>query len=196
MFNALFIDSFSRYIIFLLLLFVTLILWYIKVHAWYVTVPPKTDEQIKIIKKEFDQAHAEEEDELRSEKWDTIELKLRKKPLDINFVEIFVLHIPLSAYLGLVSFLVIFIAGYFTLLFVGIGPSDSVGINGGSTPGWNMADWYDEGWAWAMIALVSLIIIVISGKTQDPILPLFFSAGPAGVFYQNTQRHLIQTCHF
>tara|TARA_B100000795_G_scaffold264417_1_gene244880 strand:- start:11904 stop:12839 length:936 start_codon:yes stop_codon:yes gene_type:complete len=50
-----------------------------------------------------------------------------------------------------------------------------------------MSDWYDEGWAWAMIALVSLIIIGISGKTQDPILPLFFSTGPAAVYWQNTQ---------
>ena len=89
LFNMLFLVCFLHReiiasLVFLLLLFVTLILWYIKVHAWYVTVTLKTDDQIKAMKQEFDRAHAEEEDELRSEKWDTVEIKLRKKDLKLR----------------------------------------------------------------------------------------------------------------
>ena len=184
MFNMLFLVTFLHReyltsLIFLILLFITIILWYMKINAWYVIVTPKTDDEIKMLKAEFDTAHKDEELEIRDEKWNMVEAKYRAKPLNISFVEVFILHIPLSAYLGMISYVIILIAGYFTILFVGIGP-------GGTEGGWNMSDWYDEGWAWAMIALVSLVIIVISGKTKDPILPLFFSIGPAGIFWQNT----------
>ena len=190
LFNILFLVCFLHReylvsLIMLLLLFITLIVWYKAVNAWYVILPPKTEDEIIQLKKEFDHAHSDEDAELRNEKWESKKHQLLKKPLDINFVEVIVLHIPLSFYLGLVSFLVIIISGYFTLLFVGIGCK-----TGCLNIGWDMAQWYDEGWAWAMISLVSLIIIGLSFKQQDPILPLSFSFGPLGVFYQNT----IGTC--
>lgn len=53
LFNVLFLVCFLHReyltsLIFLLLLFVTLILWYIKINAWYVITPLKSDDEIMV----------------------------------------------------------------------------------------------------------------------------------------------------
>lgn len=105
-----------------LLLFFTVIAWYLKVKAWHISPDPKSKEEIARLKQEFEQAHANEPAEIMAEKWDAVERRKTKIPRHVSSVETFVLHVPISAYLGLLAFMVVFISSQFTVLYVGVGP--------------------------------------------------------------------------
>ena len=217
LFNVLFVICYlhKQYLASLLcclLLFFTVAAWYKHIDAWHIHPDPKSKEEIAVMRQEFESAHANEATEIMNEKWDAMERRITKTPRHVSTAETFTLHMPVSAYLGLLSFMLVFVSAQFTILYAGIGPglqnvaenavdqdnkisestSDTSSADTGSRRngldgyGWNLGDWYEEGWAWSMVGIAGVLILITSFKNKDPILPLAFSVGTYGMFVQNT----------
>ena len=88
----------------MILLLLACINLYKKADISPVRVKEKSEEEKQIIREQFDEAHKNTNPDIRRDKWERIESKMNEKNKPLSWLEVLLLHTPISLYLGLVSF--------------------------------------------------------------------------------------------
>jgi hypothetical protein len=163
-------------------IFMVLFLWstmklYSKAGIFPTPVVEKTQEEKAIIKEQFDEAHAKMDEQERAMKWENIETKINKRNKRVSWVELCCLHVPVSMFLGLVSFIFLLMSAYFIIMNVNIG--FEIGD-------WDLGGFSEEGWAWSMMLMIAVVLSYAANKRKDPCLLVGYTIPVLGVFLENT----------
>jgi hypothetical protein len=167
-------SSIAAFVVLILLLGSILSL-YKKVGVFPAPVSEKNEAEKKIIKTQFDEAHSKVEESIKKIKWESIEEKINLKNKRVSWVEVFCLHVPISLYLGLISFCMLLMTAYFLLMNIEVGPTQ-----------WDLGGYTSEGFAWSMLLLVAVVILYGGLKRKDPCLPIGYAIPLVGIFLENT----------
>ena len=122
---------------------------------------------------EFLEKHIHWDEVKREVKWRRILRRLSRKNEYTSPLEFYLLHLPLSFYIGLVSFMAILSTSHYI-----VSASDHVYVY--------IGDWVEQGWSTLVLWVFTFVIIGVSYGRADPMMSLSFALCLWGVVYENT----------
>ena len=177
-FNILFIVSFlfrvfwlSTFSIFMLLR--SLIQLYKNSGAFPIRIVEVSKDDIDKEKVQFDESHSHWEKVKREVKWKRLLRKLSRKNQLVSSLEFWSLHLPISFYIGLVSFMSILMTAHFIVNTVSE-PNDYVGA------------WVVQGWSSVILIVPALFLVILTSSRSDPMVTLAYGLCCVGVAFENT----------
>jgi hypothetical protein len=124
-------------------------------------------------KVQFERTNAHLDPIRREIKWKRVYRQLNRKNKYVSSLEFWLFHIPISLYIGLISFICILMMWHFIVATI---PEPFVYVG----------SWVVQGWANVSLSFVALVLIAFTWSRSDPMITLAYGMCMWGIVLENT----------